>query len=158
MWHHERPSPGSPSGDAVVKCVFLHIVCPCGRRHAAVGVQQNAETSHNQKAQENEEKQYKDESCLLLKGEERDGLSGPRRRQRAAVEVLRHPQVLNALCNPRTSLTTASVACSHHVEPQIQQVSCQKHLIPLGPFLFLFFNESAMNTQGFYFGECSRKK
>lgn len=127
MWHHDRPSPGNPSGNAVVKCVFLHIVCPCRRRHAAVGVQQNAETAHNKQAQENEEEQYKDEGCLLLKGEKRDGLSGPRRRQRTAVEVLGHPQFLNALCNPQASLTVASMACSHHVEPQIQQVSCQKH-------------------------------
>lgn len=110
MWHHDGPSPGSPSGNAVVKCVFFHIVCPCRRRHAAIGVQQNAETAHNQQAQKNEEKQHKDEGCLLLKGEERDGLSGPRRRQCAAVEVLSHPQLLNALCNQQASLTVTSVA------------------------------------------------
>lgn len=138
MWRHDQPSSGSPSGDAVVKCVFLHIVCPCGRRHTAVGVQQNAETAHNQQAQENEEEQHKDEGCLLLKGEKRDGLIGPRRRQCAAVEVLRHPRLVNALYNPQASLTTASVACSHHVERQIQQVSCQKHFntIILGSFIF----------------------
>lgn len=127
MWRRDWPSPGSPSGNAVVKCVFLHIVRPCGRRHAAVGVQQDAETAYNQQTQENEEEQHKDEGCLLLKGEERDGLSRPRGRQRAAVEMLCHPYLLNALCNPQASLTTASVACSHHVKPQSQQVSCQKH-------------------------------
>lgn len=81
----------SSSGNAVVEGVFFHIVCPCGTRHAAVRIQQDSEAAHDQQPQKDEEEEDEDEGSLLLQCEERDGLGGPRRRQRAAVEMLRHP-------------------------------------------------------------------
>lgn len=81
----------SSSGNAVVERVFFHIVCPCGTRHAAVRIQKDSEAAHDQQPQKDEEEEDEDEGSLLFQREERDGLCGPRRRQRAAVEMLGHP-------------------------------------------------------------------
>lgn len=54
------------SDDAVIERVLLGVVCPVGRGHAAVGVQQDAETAHDEQGQEDEEQQHKDEGRLLL--------------------------------------------------------------------------------------------
>lgn len=81
----------SSSGNAVVERVFFHIVCPCGTRHAAVRIQKDSEAAHDQQPQKDEEEEDEDEGSLLFQREERDGLVGPRRRQRAAVKMLGHP-------------------------------------------------------------------
>lgn len=44
------------------------------------------------------------------------------------------------------SQCTASVACSHHVEPQSQQVSCQKHFNTI-KFIYFFYIEIAKHYE-----------
>lgn len=56
----------APSDDAVIECVLLGVVRPVGRRHAAVGVQQDAEAAHDEQRQEDEEQEHEDECRLLL--------------------------------------------------------------------------------------------
>lgn len=67
--HDPSPPPTPPpprSDDAVVKGVLLGVVCPVGRGHAAVGVQQDPEAAHDEQGQEDEEQQHEDEGRLLL--------------------------------------------------------------------------------------------
>lgn len=56
----------SSSDDAIIKRVLLGVVCPVGRGHAAVRVQQNAEAAHYEQGQEDEQQQHEDEGGLLL--------------------------------------------------------------------------------------------
>ncbi|KAA8591914.1 hypothetical protein FQN60_017288, partial [Etheostoma spectabile] len=70
------------SDDAVIERVLLGVVCPVGRGHAAVGVQQDAEAAHDEQGQEDEEQQHKDEGGLLLQRQAKrllyaNGLSAP---------------------------------------------------------------------------------
>lgn len=58
--------PRSSSDDAIIKRVLLSVVCPVGRGHAAVRVQQDAEAAHYEQRQEDEEQQHEDEGGLLL--------------------------------------------------------------------------------------------
>lgn len=58
--------PRDSSDDAVIERVLLGVVCPVGRGHAAVGVQQDAEAAHDEQRQEDEEQQHEDKRCLLL--------------------------------------------------------------------------------------------
>lgn len=88
---------GRLSGNAVVEGVFLHVVGPGGRRHAAVRIQQDPEAAHDQEAQEDEEDEEEDKGRPLLQGEEGGGRGGGgggevwvRRREGAAVDVLCH--------------------------------------------------------------------
>lgn len=96
----------SSSGNAVVERVFFHIVCPRGTRHAAVRIQKDSEAAHDQQPQKDEEEQDEDEGSLLFQREEGDGVGGPRRRQRAAVEMLGHPLQLVGSGQGHTAIFT----------------------------------------------------
>ena len=54
------------SGNPVIEGVFLHVVGPGGRRHAAVRVQKDPETAHDQKAEEDEEDEDEEEGGALF--------------------------------------------------------------------------------------------
>lgn len=85
------------SDDAVIERVLLGVVRPVGRRHAAVRIQQDAETAHDEQGQEDEEQQHEDERRLLLQRQVgRYVMATARRGQRAAEEALSHPGHIHA--------------------------------------------------------------
>lgn len=89
--------PQGSSHDAVIERVLLGVVCPVGRGHAAVGVQQDAETADDEQGQEDEEQQHEDERRLLLQRQVgRHVMAAARRGQRAAEEALGHPGHIHA--------------------------------------------------------------
>ncbi len=89
--------PQGSSDDAIIKCVLLGVICPVGWGHAAVGVQQDAETAHDEQGQEDEEQQHEDEGCLLLQRQVgRHVMATARRGQRTAEEALSHPGHIHA--------------------------------------------------------------
>lgn len=90
-------APRGSSDDAVIERVLLGVVCPVGRGHAAVGVQQDAETAHDEQRQEDEEQQHKDERRLLLQRQVGwHVMATARRGERAAEEALGHPGHVHA--------------------------------------------------------------
>lgn len=85
------------SNDAVIECVLLGVVSPVGRRHAAVRVQQDAETANDEQSEENEEQQHEDESGFLLQRQvRRHVVAAARRGQGAAEQALGHPGHIHA--------------------------------------------------------------
>lgn len=90
--------PSEASSDyAVVERVFLRVVCPIGRGHTAIRVQQDAETSDDEQGQEDEEQQHEDEGGLLLQRQVgRHMMATPGRGQRTAEEALGHPGHIHA--------------------------------------------------------------
>lgn len=85
------------SDDAVIERVLLGVVCPVGRGHAAVRVQQDAETTHDEQGQEDEEQQHEDERRLLFQRQVGGHvMAATRRGQRAAEEALGHPGHIHA--------------------------------------------------------------
>lgn len=90
-------NPQSSSDDAVIKRVLLSVVCPVGRGHASVGIQQDAEAAHDEQGQEDEEQQHEDEGGLLLQRQVgRHVVASARRGQRAAEQALCHPGHIHA--------------------------------------------------------------
>lgn len=82
----------APSDNAVIECVLLCVVRPVGWRHAAVGVQQDAETAHDEQRQEDEEQEHEDECHLLLQRQVGwHVMATTWRGQRTAEEALSHP-------------------------------------------------------------------
>lgn len=67
---------GCLSGNPVVEGVFLHVVRPGGGRHAAVRVQKDPETAHDQQTQEDEEDEDEDEGGALLQRQDVGGRRG----------------------------------------------------------------------------------
>lgn len=85
------------SDDTVIKGVLLGVVCPVGRGHAAVRVQQDAETAHDEQRQEYEQQQHEDKRGFLFQRQVGRHMMPPSRRgQRAAEEALGHPGHVHA--------------------------------------------------------------
>lgn len=63
---HGRDKKARVSGPTVVEGVLFHVVCPCGRGHAAVGIEEDPKATYDEEPQEDEQQEHQDEGSFLF--------------------------------------------------------------------------------------------